>query len=1169
MAITTQMRTEVANLYVALFGRAPERDGLGYWVNQLDAGKTVAQVAQEMYNTSPARAYYPEFLTNEEVIGRFYTNVLGRTADADGLAYWTAKLNAGQSKGSVIGEMITAVTAYTGTDTAAVTSKALFTNKVAVGLYYAVDLGGNDVSAASSVLVNVTADAATVDAAKATAGTAVGQTFTLTTAAEQKTGGSGNDTFNGSDTTLVLDVLDGATGTDILNYNDATGAKNINAVGVSLTSIETINVRSVGAAAATTTGFTGVTDVNVLQGTTATVTAATTTNVSVAGVTDAITINGGNNVVVTDATAGKAIAIGGTTVGAGNVTVTDSNVGAATVAVDGGKAVTLNLTGSAGSTIQVGNGGAATDLPSGAVAITSNNKAVAATDETLSAITVKGGTTVSVTQTATSSVAASDTTGATVTQGDVTITGGAATTSVTVAQAKSTTEVVAVTAAAGTTESASVKFSALTAGQTLILGGLTFTASTAMTAAEAAAAFANLINGTIPTAGDTQAGGAASKGTYTGAFTGWTSGAASGDTVVFTSTTANTDVANLANTGTGTAVVTTTAGAAATAAVTGVLGVATGAVVIDDNGATASITSVSVDGYGGASTIGATNTLSKLANLSLANSGSTGTAGETDAAMTVDAAGVATLNLTLNAIKGAVSLDGAADNALKTLNVTASGADSSFALTAASVETLTVAGDKSVTLSADLAALKSVTVSGSAGLSLAAATSDTLTSVDTSATTGKVTATIDGVKATYTGGAGVDTVTLATSTALTKAINLGAGDDTLSFAALAVTGSSAALAGGDGTDTLAMSVAAADGLDGSAQSFYTGFERLTLNTAYGDDDDTLDTLTLNLANLGFTNYVTTAGTVADTTTVAKSDVLVLDKMASGGTVVLTAAGLVTVGVTDAATGTADVLNAVVTGATAGVAAGTLTAANVETINLTATDSQLDNDSDGVNDAVESHSLTLTADKATSVTITGNANMALTLTGSTKVATIDGSAMTGVLNVTSLNTTSATTIKGGSANDVLTAATGTTADVLVGGAGDDTLTANAGLTTLTGGTGNDLFVVGTASLNSSSYATITDFAAGDLIKFTGADSFAASKIVQADTAVFQDYANAAINAIGANDVAWFQFGGNTYVVMDAGADTTTFTNSQDFIVKLTGLVDLTNASFNDTHDTIAL
>jgi S-layer protein len=65
----------------------------------------------------------------------------------------------------------------------------------------------------------------------------------------------------------------------------------------------------------------------------------------------------------------------------------------------------------------------------------------------------------------------------------------------------------------------------------------------------------------------------------------------------------------------------------------------------------------------------------------------------------------------------------------------------------------------------------------------------------------------------------------------------------------------------------------------------------------------------------------------------------------------------------------------------------------------------------------------------------------------------------------------------------------------------------------------------------------------------------------------------VNAVGPNDLAWFQFAGNTYVVMDsvggAGIDSTIFVNGEDLIVKLTGLIDLSLASFNDTFDTIAL
>ncbi|MFY8142546.1 MAG: S-layer protein [Caulobacter sp.] len=987
------------------------------------------------------------------------------------------------------------------------------------------------------------------------AGSVGGQSLTLTTGVDTVTGSSNDDTITGvidttGSTLTALDTINGGAGNDTLVINSIIALTQTPISGVTVSGVETVNIRGAVAVTADVSAWTDVTALNVTQGAAVAVGASSAANINVSGATGQIDVDGGKNVTITDSSAGTDINVGATTRASGDVSVTATNAGASSIAVDGGKAVTLTVSGTSGGadTITVGNGGAAADLPSGVVTVTSGHKATAGTDVTLNAITVKGGSTISVTQTSDTSASAGDTTGATLTQGAVTIVGGS-TSSVTVAQAASKTEVVAVTAVTAAKETASVKFVAATAGQTITVAGLTFTATGAMTASEVASAFANLI------ASDTMGAGAATKGVYTGALSGYTSGAASGDTVVFTATGSG-NVADIVVGGTAAPAATVTNGVAAVASKAGVLGVITGVVTIDD-AATAAITTVSVNGYGTGSTIGSTTTLSKLATLSLANSGGA-TAGATNGTMTVDAAGVATLGLTLNNVKGAVDLDGAADGALKTLNVTTSGASSSFALTAAAVTGLTVAGDKSLTLTGStLTALKTVSVSGSAGLTLTTNEADTLTSVDTSATTGSVTAFIEGTRATYTGGAGTDKVTLNTDTALTKAISLGAGDDTLTFG-VAVTGSTATLAGGDGTDTLVMSTANADALDATKQTFYTGFERLTLNTAAGDVDASADTVTLNLDNLGLVNYVTTAGVNLDG---ANTDTLVLDKLATGGTVVLTAQGLFQANVTDASTNTADVVNVTLSAAGA-LTAGTFTAANVETINVTTVDTDTDTSNP---DAV---TLTLTAADATKVNVAGNQSLTLTMTGSTKVTTIDASAATGALTVTSLNTTSATTITGGSASDTLTAATGTTADVLNGGAGNDALNGNAGLSILTGGAGNDTFGI-VAAANVNSYNTITDLSAGDLIKITGITSFTNAKVTLGDTAVFQDYANAAINALAANGAGWFQYAGNTYIVADLGANGTAFTNAEDAIVKLTGLVDLSGAALNSTNGTIGL
>jgi S-layer protein len=164
MAITFAMRTEVSRLYVALFGRAPDSEGFMFWLLQRDSDQSVTQIADAMFATAPARAYFPALMANQEIIQSFYQSVLGRTADAEGLAFWTGKLDAaGATPGSVINEIITTVANYNGTDPLGVASAALFSNKVKVAQYYAEDAGGID--RVKTILAGVTADPATVDAA--------------------------------------------------------------------------------------------------------------------------------------------------------------------------------------------------------------------------------------------------------------------------------------------------------------------------------------------------------------------------------------------------------------------------------------------------------------------------------------------------------------------------------------------------------------------------------------------------------------------------------------------------------------------------------------------------------------------------------------------------------------------------------------------------------------------------------------------------------------------------------------------------------------------------------------------------------------------------------------------------------------------------------------------
>ncbi len=133
----------------------------------------------------------------------------------------------------------------------------------------------------------------------------MGQKTPLTTGVDSVTGTSGNDTINGSDTTVTgLDVVNGGAGTDTLNISDVAGA----AADLSLLSVSNVenlvltSTTSLDGAAANVSGWTGLTSAKFdLRSVAAdqAVTAADTTAVEVtAKVTTAaaLTVNGGSTV---------------------------------------------------------------------------------------------------------------------------------------------------------------------------------------------------------------------------------------------------------------------------------------------------------------------------------------------------------------------------------------------------------------------------------------------------------------------------------------------------------------------------------------------------------------------------------------------------------------------------------------------------------------------------------------------------------------------------------------------------------------------------------------------------------------------------------------------------------------------------------------------------------
>jgi hypothetical protein len=364
MSITVAMRTEISQLYVSLFGRAPDGEGLGFWVSSYSKGNSLANIAQSMYDTAPARAYYPLFATASEVVTTFYTNVLGRAPDAEGLAFWVKEYSAATTQGAFFSKLISNVVNYTGTDAAGVTSKALFANKVAVAQYYGEQNGS--VAGATAALNGVTSAAASVDAAKAVITTASATGYTLsTTSPETITAIGANNLINGTQATFqASDVIIGKAGaTNTLSLVDSgTAAWTLPAASVS--GVQTVSLRNINATTATpaaaqvtTLSFAALTNSNATSGYSFTNVATNAVTITVATLSAA---TAGADIAVAAAAALNAAtgALYTATVSGNTVTLTAKTAGAITNAAASALTLGIGSTGGASNAVVTTTGAA-------------------------------------------------------------------------------------------------------------------------------------------------------------------------------------------------------------------------------------------------------------------------------------------------------------------------------------------------------------------------------------------------------------------------------------------------------------------------------------------------------------------------------------------------------------------------------------------------------------------------------------------------------------------------------------------------------------------------------------------------------------------------------------------------------------------------------------------
>jgi S-layer protein len=503
-----------------------------------------------------------------------------------------------------------------------------------------------------------------------------------------------------------------------------------------------------------------------------------------------------------------------------------------------------------------------------------------------------------------------------------------------------------------------------------------------------------------------------------------------------------------------------TAAAGATVVAGGIIGVVAGAVTIADKSAASAtvantINTVSLTNFG-ASTIDS----AALTTLNLTGTG--GTLGVTAGALTTPVVSSLAMNISSSKAIGNITLD--ADYTSLAINGT--GTKSTIAdITTSGATAVTFTGDGELVFTdQSLTGLTTVTSTNTAGVTLGT------TAVGTAVTVNM--------------GSGNDKVVMSNSA--TKAIDLGAGNDQLTYggAVATATTSLGAAAGGTGEDTIVMSSDQAEAADGSAvfNSKFTGFEVLKLS----DEMDASGTL--EMTALGNISKIVQTVNGANATT---SDI---NNFASGGTIETLATGTgLEVHVTGALGGATDVLNLVNSNSTGGVEAfGSFKALNVETINLDMNDTGT-----LASTAATIDTVTVVGNaQTTAINVTGENGATLTVTGLSGVKTFDASAVATdnsttaagaaddtaanlSVTYTSLNTTTTASvaITGGTGNDVLTG--NAAKDTVSGGAGDDTLSGAAGTDTLTGGAGNDIFSFattdgGVTESTTSAHSSVSDF-----------------------------------------------------------------------------------------------
>jgi hypothetical protein len=93
---------QMARLYEAALQRVPDADGLGYWLQQVAHGASMADVARAFLAASEFTQLLAGDTGDQAFLNALYEGTLHRQGDAVGVAYWQAELTAGLHREDVL-----------------------------------------------------------------------------------------------------------------------------------------------------------------------------------------------------------------------------------------------------------------------------------------------------------------------------------------------------------------------------------------------------------------------------------------------------------------------------------------------------------------------------------------------------------------------------------------------------------------------------------------------------------------------------------------------------------------------------------------------------------------------------------------------------------------------------------------------------------------------------------------------------------------------------------------------------------------------------------------------------------------------------------------------------------------------------------------------------------